>query len=83
MENVMMESRRAALTPEEAALKAALPRKSAAGGAALRAMMRDAERMNGVRLAGAAALMEEQAAPQPGAVRHVGRAALHQALRQG
>lgn len=49
MEAFENESRMAALLPEEGALKPALPR-SGAGGAALRTMLRNAERMNGARL---------------------------------
>lgn len=79
MEAFENESRVAALLPEEGALKPALPR-SSTGGAALRAMLQSAERMNGARLyaevpIGAAA----EAMPPP--TETGPRAALHQILR--
>lgn len=80
MDALERESRTAALLPEEGALKTAMPLRSAAGGAALRAMLRDAERMNGLRLIGVTEseterlqIPEERLAPR--------RAALHQILK--
>lgn len=80
MDALERESRTAALLPEEGALKAAMPPRSAAGGAALRAMLRDAERMNGLRLIGMTdteterlQIPEERTLPC--------RAALHQILK--
>lgn len=82
MDALERESRTAALLPEEGALKTAMPLRSAAGGAALRAMLRDAERMNGLRLAGetdmaqASGRMEDEETGIP-----LRRAALHQILK--
>ena len=81
MESMEMESRRAALLPEEAALKNALPRRSAAGSAALREMLREMDRMNDALLAGEVSAAAGETASGTGGALPRSRAALHHILR--
>lgn len=85
--NILQDSRRAALNLEEAALLPAMPRKNAAGSAALQTALRSAQAIEGKKTGNAvaaASLVEKPVCAQSAASRPapLSRAALHHVLRR-